>query len=299
MKKLTKRICLVLASLLALILVLGLVFVLLFPSIMKYNSYRYFEKDGQFYIRFDPIYRNYVKGKKTEPLLLYYIDSMNYISKNGYTEGYGEIFPIRFDSVAEMKNDILTGNFTDEEWETIYTLTPSWLPENLFTGIQLPVFDLNNLGEPVYPSTFTIHSIIWSVVTDYNISLHSQSDSYSGGQYTVISASSYTKAVNNLMDSIQDYPDVQIIENVEYDVTEYHYEDEQKNTQIIYQFENNGATYTVRETYYAEQDSDYPSRFLVYGESQGQGFRVIIWGNDQQRPSIAFLSQFGIKKVEG
>jgi len=300
MKKLTKRICLVLASLLALILVLVLVFVLLFPSIMKYNSYRYFEKDGQFYIRFDPIYRNYVKGKKTEPLLLYYIDRMDFISKHGYmVEGYGEISSIRFDSVAEMKNDILTGNFTDNEWTIIHESTPRWIPENLFTGIQLKVFNLTNLYEPVCPSTFTVGSIYWNVGSEYSFSLESQSESYFGSQFFVIPQSSYTKTVNKLMDSIQEYPNVSIVKIPDYDVAEYHFVDEHKNKQVIYQFENNGATYTVCETYYTKQISGYRSRFLIYGETQGQCFYVSFLEKDQQRPSIAFLSQFGIKKLEG
>jgi len=287
-----KRICIIVSIILA----LALLFVLLFPTICKYNSYRIVKKSGKFYLRFDDVYYYHELYESSDPLILYYL---KYKSHN--IQHQTDKFPLlpytlSFSSVEEMKNDILTANFNKTQLHQL----AKYVSQNYPNTKLIRVFNPEQLYEPTFPSDFSGYCVEWpSKTNSYICKISSTRSNHEQATWNMISQVGCSDEVDKLLDyeSCQPYPYsggfTDIVHVSDRNATEYYLSTNLKD--VIYQFEDQGTTYTVLEKY---RGSEQPDTIILYSENPEKCFKVYIHGL-VERPSIEWLSQFGIKKYEG
>jgi len=208
---------------------------------------------------------------------------------------------ILFDSVSEMRHKILTGDFTESELEII----KSWADNK---G-RVPLFDLFNLYEPVYPSSFsTDNDQVYWFVNRYGFNADDNNGTHVNMHF------SNQEKHNEDIDRLLNYKDFLLAKlstrkvKVNYcedrNATEYIYSsgiptfEHMIDKDVIYQIENHNTTYTVKEHYDCEDSSTIPYSVTIYVPIDGQ-FLFINLYNFSERPSVKWLSQFGVKKFEG
>lgn len=195
---------------------------------------------------------------------------------------------IYFDTVQEMINDIKTGNFCDEEKEIMMEFR-----ENEDGVVQ--ICDISSLHTALYPSTFIYQSIGWYGTVYF---------------YTLSSGENGPKAVLNFVPHETYETDIDFYRNFD-ELTKAEMisvsSDPDRNA-VVYDYlnilgeESKMLVYTIgegteplhiAECYRLEESDTVPAYIKLYGQSKGKYFCVFL-NQLQERPSVEWLSQFGI-----
>jgi len=209
-----------------------------------------------------------------------------------------EIAPkIEFDSVAEMRNRILFGVFSEEELKEIGRF---YMKDGL-----IPIFNIAKLYEPLYPDDFNGYTVSWEG-SYYTFTFHSPDNTrYQYFQISPGSGSYYPKHIEILMDYENRYTESlnrnctleAVVSETDRNATTYYFKRQNgvEFKEVIYQFRDHGTTFTVNETYKLDKSDSVPQTVEVYGEYQGVYFTFTM-RDPEERPTVEWLSQFGIKK---
>lgn len=249
---------------------LSILFLCIFPP----SGYWITVKNGEFYIKL----RN----------------SSAYNASSGDYGGMQVAHSVIFDSVSEMKSDLIFGNFTDKERWAI-----SHMERDEFGRIRIP--NLTDLYEPTYPSSFKHYKISWDG-DFYTFSIRtSNEDDFSQFYATVQQCTE--KAYLSYRDQTLNFQGTKntIVKCKEYDSTRnatIYYTGSKKNSyiakQIHYEITNGNKTFYVQE-HYLHPDETIPSHIKLYGTENDVFFYAYIQGFTEI-PTVEWLSAFGLKK---
>ncbi|MBQ9761747.1 MAG: hypothetical protein IJV82_01570 [Oscillospiraceae bacterium] len=214
-------------------------------------------------------------------------------------EDYGswELFKgcVEFKAVGEMKHDIETGNFTEEELEKM----AGYITDD--KG-RIPLCDLSALIEPTYPCEFVYQSVRWSG-KNYDFDLAENESVAQKGMYanfeivnegdweaSVQFYSNFEEEYNGDFDKIEAEPER---DATVYYTHVYNAEDRIENKKgVYYTIAADSKLLHIWEEYRVDTSPNVPWRVTVFGKQQGELFRVIIT-ELEERPSVEWLSQFG------
>lgn len=249
------------------------------------NPYQVINEDGQYYI--------VINQKESAP------KNTNKTVYEGSEQPY-----IVFESVDEMKNDILSGNYSEEEWGALIRLSKF----SYFDG-KIPICNLDTLCEPVFPTMYDSYTIRWTGV-DYSFKLL-DADEKDVRVVVVLSKDEYDKKVERWR-NWQDYIDTGIYDeeidlqiDSEQNAALYSYTYWYFNTNgygnalheaqkdYIYLFEANGNVYYVFEHYAENTSANVPEYVQIYGKSNDMYFWIAIF-DPLERPSREWISSFGL-----
>lgn len=200
---------------------------------------------------------------------------------------------IQFSSAAEMKHDIQTGDFTEEELGIIATFRPDE------TG-RVPICDPSSLYEPRCPSGYGPYRIYWREAYYYfgfdakpgspcfTIDLMDESLWMERKDYYF----NFTERIPGTVHSVTTEEDR--------NATVCVYDDKigKPCKAIYYTISTEDHLLYVWEKYYTEEDAHVPESVLIYGQRGTAYFSVVIW-KIQTRPSVEWLSQFGLTPYLG
>ena len=206
---------------------------------------------------------------------------------------------LTFHSVAEMREDFLTYNYTEDEIYAIRAL----LEEN---GGKIKVPDLDNLCEPICPGGYTFTGkVSWSGSNHYSFYIQSNRSPqvFIGGS----SKEAHLKGVDRLLN----YSGDEIVEVIEKRQIE-----DRNATLYVERSRRNGKTFCFLvyaltqgdKTIYVEEDygeikpdeltpDTIPSYINLYIQD-GTAFASANLQNFDYRPSAEWLLLFGLKKVQ-
>lgn len=212
--------------------------------------------------------------------------------------GSWELFEecVEFKSMAEMKNDLETGNFTEEELEMI----SGYITDS--KG-RLPICDLTALIEPTYPSDFVYQTITWTG-RSYTFSLDVNESIVRGDLY----ADFQFKNQRDWKYSVDFYSNYEEQEDSILKVTT----EPERNAKVYYftMFGDRGKKnvyYTIEtgskqlyiweeydEMYSINRDPSVPWKILIYGK-QDETYFYVSMRDFKERPTVEWLSEFGVK----
>ena len=226
---------------------------------------------------------------------------MEFAEKAPSFSGSQSIFWPEFSSVKEMKNAIMTGRFSGLEMEALRTYA-----EKNEKGDVL-ICDVDNISEPVLPAEFSLDRIVWRGL-NYTFYYYTEND---GSIYIRLHNPERDKELfDEYYTSFLERWSVSFTAKdtePERNATVYYFESSTtKQKQIQYVIQSDNKTYYVNE-YYAigrkdgyisTSSSDYsdtvPQYVQVWGTDKGVEFYAMI--DIDERPSMEFLSQIGIRK---
>ena len=222
---------------------------------------------------------------------------MEFTEKAPSFSGSQTIFWPEFSSVEEMKNAIETGDFSDLEMEALRMFA-----KKNESGDVL-VCDLDNILEPLVPTGFLLEHITWHGL-DYTF-YYTEVDGriaiqlHNSERNKKMFEEEYINFLNN--------PNVTLTASdtePERNATIYYYETYiAKLKEIQYVIQTEDKTYYIDEFYMVSRKdgrdhSDYsdtvPQYVQVWGTDKGIEFYAMI--DIDERPSMEFLSQIGIRK---
>jgi len=277
------------------ICVLAVLYILLFPSICKENSYRIVQKAGKYYLRFDDIYYYHELYDSDDPLVLYYLKYNSHNIPHQFDKFSMLSSKLYFSSVGEMKKNIYTANFNETQ---LFQLA-KYVSSNYHNTKMIPIFDPEHLYEPKFPSDYQDYGVEWpSKSSRYTCKLSSSRSKNERATWDIIPLTEYFAAFDRLLDyeSYRPYPYsggfTEIVHVSDRNATEYHLGGNHKD--VIYQFEDHGTTYTVLEKY---RGDSLPDNITLYADAPEICFKVWIDGLTE-RPSLEWLAQFGAIKYE-
>ena len=200
---------------------------------------------------------------------------------------------IRFETIEEMKNDFETGNFSERELEII----SEWREED---EEKVQICNLSSLYTARCPSDLTVSSIGWYGGDGYLITMRADAD----GPKALMSygvTPEYNEERIELYSNYEENPRITVKAvsfDLERNATIYEYITsviEREYKLIVYSIGEGTEMLYVVETYDVMSNDEVPSSIEIYGQEQGKYFRLDIT-NLQERPSVEWLSQFGLKE---
>lgn len=215
---------------------------------------------------------------------------------------------VYFDSISEMKSDILSGTFSDDELRAIGRMR-----RDSSGTITIP--DLSELYEPTFPSTFKGYRVRWSG-DEYIFSMLTDDDiDYDIEQYSIKNNKmiEFYRACATMRLCTEDHYRSTLDYFIDYEqkkqcrITDIVYDPERAATEyylvqpvckvVIYEIQTPNKTLHIKETY-SNMNSDTPNNIEFCGIEDGVCFtgqikHVNSW---MERPSIEWLSGFGITK---
>ena len=212
--------------------------------------------------------------------------------KGGFFDGPPPV--VVFTSLAEMKSDLLTGQFTDEEWEEIKELGSGEL------------VNLDTLLTSVYPNTLDSYTIEWDR-RGYAFRLV-DADSETECQLfevTTDTATDKTVTYHNWLEhlvSVYSYLEretVRVETEAERNATSYYWTvwDGEEVKDCVYTIEQNDRTFYVHERYSlsgsAIPSADVPQSITMYCISDNQCYKLVV-RRLAERPSVEWLTAFDL-----
>ena len=197
---------------------------------------------------------------------------------------------IYFCTVEEMINDIQTGNFSDKEMEI---LTEFSRDEN---GM-VKICDISSLYVAEYPSTFSTHRIVWGGMY-YYFSLGT-GGSGPHANLDLIDKETYESKID-FFSNFDENPlieEISVSSDPERNAVVYDYVTSfgDKFKLLFYAIGEGTDLLYIAETYAMEDSDIVPGDISIWGQSEGKYFDVYI-NRLQERPSVEWLSQFGIRE---
>jgi len=236
-------------------------------------NYKLIERNGNYYIRLSNV-------PADSPL-------------SSDVSGTLEIRPaVIFHSIKEMKNDILTGNFTDKELQQIANF-------NKNAAGNILVCDVNKLYEPMLPSDFTSLKVTWWG-SSYEFLLSGSSIAPTSTFFTFISSNEYANREDPVT-FMQTLDTGIVIESItpiserNATVVEYQVSASHSIRLVSYKILTPVKTLVIYE-YYLYNGNEYVFNNLeIWGKQANQCFHIGMY-SPTERPSIEWLSQFGIRE---
>ena len=236
--------------------------------VYSYNRYHLFIVDGRYYI----IYKG--QQESTNP--------------NGLIQE--EAPAIYFSSMKEMKEDILKGTFTKEELKELSRFTRD-------DGGAILVCNLEKLYEPTYPAdlnpTVRWHGYYYTWIFDGDISSTSfvmSFNTYPDYPHAFYlwhrSPQSYRRYNGDFIDSVTTTSDRNAT------VINYTTADNRTMQSVSYKIETGDKTLLVEERHDLTFEKYYVD---IYGQ-QGDKYFQVINIEPTERPSVEWLSQFGLQE---
>lgn len=271
-----KRLCKYLSLLIAVLLLAGCAA----PAEVE-EGYRYVEKGDASYI----------------------VPDAKAAAYNSQSSGMVAAPHVIFTSVAEMKNDIQTGNFTEEEAKNVAGFAKD-------TSGNIKVCSVDSLWEPRLPSGYTapLEKIVWSGET---YAFYLRGDGGFDAELVQYSqeAFDYHLSVNftnvRYLNEYVKKESRQITSDVT--ATAYYFDFGDPAMDLMYSFTNDGITYYVQERYKWHRVTDGTDLEMIMIFQSGNGLRLIAclippssrssldkpqWG----RLTFEEITQFGMKK---
>lgn len=244
-----------------------------------HDDYRIVQKDGQQYIQ--------LRWNFFYPT-----------PKQTYAPQFG------FDSLAEMKQTISKGDFTEKGFKRL----ASWAYGQSRPAALIPIIDLNNLYEPVSSSSISNLHVTWGI-DEYSFS--GKTESYHFQTY-VLDQAAYEEALDILANfesylkekhnSGREYPNRK--ENSVKKIY-FHSDGLHPCKKVIYPITGYDGTYMIIESYKGNKDTDllhslFPNEVYILGVSNDQPFYVYLsLGEDFHKlPFSKWLAQFGLKEFD-
>jgi len=268
------------------IILVALICLLLIPR----DRYQIVQDKNQYYLKVDGNYE----------YILYPYVSIDYLPT------------IRFDSISEMKQTIMEGNLTDEQIDDLvhYGYSAPYI-DTPGPTLLLPIIDLSNLYEARCPSSFTDYTISWNV---YYYGFSGVDANGIWFSTIPINQARYYDELNNICNRI-----AILKENTRVIVEDIYTEPDRGATvccyrvqginpkherEVIYSITNGNDVMWIRETYDVDISDTKPYYVDIVGSSNDQFYTTDLSGfKDSEtlpyRPSVEWLSQFGIQKYEG
>ena len=224
---------------------------------------------------------------------------------------------IYFCDLEEMKKDIETGHFTDEELHHIYRRCYVF-----GTGDPtVKIIDTAKLYEPLLPAEFqskreSDECILWEISEGYSYAFETQelNASFSIGQKELYASCYDQEWTRYTQDTAVN---VKITQEADRDATVLTVNDKKALRKLVkYEIEDEQKNLTVIEDYRLSAVVGYElSRISLYGIEDGQYFYVNLEPQydleatepyeekkakyEFERPSVEWLSQFGLRRFEG
>jgi len=240
------------------------VLVLLLLAGCASQTYKYVEKSGSTYV---------VLSKRV-------LD--RYDPKNASIESMAAAPEVRFSSISEMKNDIKTGNFSEEEIGKIACFSKD-------TAGNIEICNIDNLFEPTFPTKLTLDYISWRGSTYCYFFNDSQIDfcltTQERANYEIdrefVSARPITE--HDQKETFEIAPDVS--------ATAYYFNYTGYPTKDVhYSFVADDITYYVRERY-DWGNGDPWVNLIIIGVSNSQSFIIYM------QPPFAFWDGFSVEEI--
>lgn len=198
---------------------------------------------------------------------------------------------ISFDSIDEMKNDIITGNFTEQELEQLAQFDTD------DTG-RIRLFDLNELYAPICPFKIDSYRVTWDgnsycfCVDDPNTELHLC--------HSICSKSYFDEYVNDYSNFLTEHPAIDLVsQSTEPDrnAMVYVYGDniELQFKFVYYPLTVDNQTLHIGEYYSLVESADIPDYVNILGTNGDVYFNIQLY-HLQERPSIEWLSELGAQE---
>lgn len=190
-----------------------------------------------------------------------------------------------------MISDIKTGNFTAEELGKISKFAKD---EN---G-RVFICNLSNMYTASCPSDMEMTSVTWYGGDAYCFYLSADGDGPTGS-VDFKSQKRYEEDINFYCNLEEETPlEVTAVgSEPERNATSYEMIDKLDRAIkfVIYKTGEGDAALNIVEHYCLEENSSIPSYIIILGQENGKCFEVIV-KNLQERPSVEWLSQFGIRE---
>ena len=200
---------------------------------------------------------------------------------------------IRFETIEEMKNDFETGNFSERELEII----SEWREED---EEKVQICNLSSLYTARCPSDLTVSSIGWYGGDGYLIIMRADADGPKAQMSYGVTPEYNEEQIEFYSNYEEENPRI-TVKAVSFDlerkatIYEYLTSDEREYKLIVYSIGEGSEMPYVVETYNVMSNDEVPSSIKIYGQEQGKYFWLDIT-NLQERPSVEWLSQFGLKE---
>ncbi len=211
----------------------------------------------------------------------------------------GSLGPVSviFNSVEEMAEDISTGNFTEDEIQIIagfYTDDSG----------RIPICNPETLYAPIFPDTYDKYRIEW--YGERYIAPIYDANSARKGYFVIVEQAPWEGKISELQNYEQTLSSCAQVKhlvaehNAQNNLSVYWYSKSDGDPtpsykECVYSFTRGENTYFVREYYTLDTSETIPANIDIYGTAQGQCFYFYI-NATESRPSIDWLSQFGLKK---
>ena len=226
----------------------------------------------------------------------YYMVFKNTAQENSSSNGSLVAAPkIEFHSLAELRQDIKTGNFTEKELAVIQTFKKD--KEGNIT-----VCSIDKLYEPTLPEAYPLSHISWMGGKYYTFEYKGISSSYLNF-FQFFSKERFDEErediqrVATCMPNDVPYVKVEGVHDRNAEVYTRTLKDGEVQTIIIYSIQSEGKTLYIEEAYSTKEVPEEGVPWCIYliGEQYGQCFSGYISHLDE-RPSVEWLSKFGIRE---
>lgn len=252
------------------IIAIALILLFTLPLMGKdYNPYYYISvEDGKYYIvsRDDPKYGDL---------------------------GLGSWHGVYFDSIQEIHDDFVNCNFTEEELKHIQAML-----EIIPGKVAIP--DINHLCQPILPDNIQwTGGAVWSGTEMY--SFRTSQDTHKSFAFSVLSKEDYELR----KDTLTNYTGTDILELVRVEkitdrnATVYYTKSKRNGNEssfLFYMIEVNGRKIFVEE--HQNIGNDPLSNSLRMYICENGFYGVISIHYDNERPSVEYLSSFGLTPIE-
>lgn len=202
----------------------------------------------------------------------------------------GTSYGVNFDSIAQMKQAIETGNFDENELRNISRF------ETVEDG-KIPICDLSDLYAPLVPESFVTDYVFWEG-TSYTC-WFDETDDVAICQFELISAEQFEEERERLenLEKNSKATLLSVSEEPERNAKVFTYSGllERKTVDVVYTIKRESKTLLIREHYSgpSEEVSDTPESIVIYGVHNGDYFMAVV-SRPKERPSVEWLSAFGV-----
>ena len=186
---------------------------------------------------------------------------------------------IKFESIEEMRNDIQTGSFSEAEWNMLYHMADS--------SRQVHICNISELYEPIYPNSLNSYTV--NLIGPKYYYTFFPPENFCRVYFYIQSEEYYNEKIDPAC-----YEEISavITSESDRDATVYRW---QKYQVITYSISTAEKTLFVKESYDFDKSSTVPFVITIEGVEAGQYFEVAI-SSLQERPSVAWLSSFGLRE---
>lgn len=230
----------------------------------------------------------------------YYMDSFGRIMVlfTDYLPNSGEEpNPIIFDSIEEMSLSITESDYSDEQMRSIASF-----PRD--ASGRTPICNPETLYAPIFPDTYDKYNIEW--YGERYIAPIYDANSARKGYFVIVEQAPWEERISELQNYEQTLSSCAQVKhlvaehNAQNNLSVYWYSKSDGDPtpsykECVYSFTRGENTYFVREYYTLDTSETIPANIDIYGTAQGQCFYFYI-NATESRPSIDWLSQFGLKK---